>query len=143
MHGVATLLRWTPGLVLVERLPAGVERAQTRDAHRRRLKCLADGAEQRLGNCREPIQRPTARPQEEHLDRRGDATIVAEAVADGRDVVLTQREGFPNVVLGQPAGQVLDSDERVVVLFAQIDTPDVKTLSEIKKLRGAARGSVK
>jgi hypothetical protein len=34
------------------------------------------------------------------------------------------------------------ADPGVVVLFAQIDTPDVKTLNEIKKLREVARGTV-
>ncbi len=41
------------------------------------FECLADVPEQRLGNRREPIQRMAARAQEEHLDCRGDATIVA------------------------------------------------------------------
>ena len=92
-------------------LPTGVERAQACNAHRRRLECIADRAEQRLGNCREPVQRTAARAQEEHLDCRGDSTIVTKSIADRRNVVLAQRKGFTNVVLGQPARQVLDCDE--------------------------------
>ena len=101
-----------------------------------------------MGTVANRIQRPAARAQEEHLDCRGDATIVAEAVANGRDVVLAQREGLPNVVLGQPARQVLDSDEALGIEHggrpgSKAKSTPVEPLAQERPVEGArdARGT--
>lgn len=81
-----------PTLVVVQRRRAFVQAAQARDAERRRVERDRDVLEQIAGDDRGLRHRATHRPQEQQLQRPGDASIGAESIRDGGDVRFGQLE---------------------------------------------------
>jgi hypothetical protein len=96
-----------PRLMLDQRLAARIEGPQAGDAHGRRLESLANGCQQHLGHGRESVHGAATGAKKEQLDCHRDLAIGAEALSDGRDVVLAQRKALLDVELRQPGGKVL------------------------------------